>query len=107
VILIAGGVDKGASYLFWKQHFAGKVKKIIAIGQAAAKIYSELHPYFNVKLADTLSSAVQSAAMEAESGDSVLLSPGCSSYDMFRDYAHRGEEFQRYVSTIFEGRKGS
>jgi UDP-N-acetylmuramoylalanine--D-glutamate ligase len=100
VILIAGGVDKGASYLLWKDHFSGKVKKIIAIGQAAPKIYSELHPYFNVQLADTLSSAVQDAAADAESGDSVLLSPGCSSYDMFRNYAHRGEEFKRYVEML-------
>ncbi len=97
VILIAGGVDKGASYLLWKDSFAGKVKKIIAIGEAAPKIYSELHPYFNIKLADTLLSAVQEAKTDAESGDSVLLSPGCSSFDMFRDYAHRGEEFQRFV----------
>jgi UDP-N-acetylmuramoylalanine--D-glutamate ligase len=100
VILIVGGVDKGASYFLWKEHFAGKVKKIIAIGQAAAKIYSELHPYFNIKLADTLSSAVEAAVIEAERGDFVLLSPGCSSFDMFRDYAHRGEEFQRYVDMI-------
>ncbi len=98
VILIAGGVDKGASYLLWKDSFAGKVKKIIAIGEAAQKIYSELHPYFNIKLADTLLCAVQTARAEAESGDSVLLSPGCSSFDMFRDYAHRGEEFQRLVN---------
>ena len=106
VILIVGGVDKGASYLPWKDHFLGKVKQIIAIGVAASKIYSELHPYFNIKLADSLASAVETAASDAERGDSVLLSPGCSSYDMFRDYAHRGEEFQRHVQ-IIEGRRGS
>ena len=105
VILIAGGVDKGASYLMWKEAFLGKVKKIIAIGEAAPKIYRELHPYFNIKLADSLSSAVEAAAGEAEKGDFVLLSPGCSSFDMFRDYAHRGEEFQYYVAQI-EGRRG-
>jgi UDP-N-acetylmuramoylalanine--D-glutamate ligase len=98
VILIAGGVDKGASYLLWKEAFADKVKKIIAIGQAAPKIYSELHPYFNVKRVETLHSAVMEATADAQSGDSVLLSPGCSSFDMFRDYAHRGEEFQRFVN---------
>jgi UDP-N-acetylmuramoylalanine--D-glutamate ligase len=106
VILIAGGLDKGASYLLWKDHFLGKVKQIIAIGQAAPKIYNELHPYFNIKLADSLASAVKTAAQDASRGDSVLLSPGCSSYDMFRHYAHRGEEFQRYVRSI-EGRRGS
>lgn len=100
VILIAGGVDKGASYMLWKEHFLGKVKQIVAIGQAAPKIYSELHPYFTIKLADTLEAAVQVAAIDAESGDSVLLSPGCSSFDMFQDYAHRGAEFQRNVNII-------
>ncbi len=106
VILIAGGVDKGASYLLWKDRLQGKVKQIIAIGEAAGQIYKELHPHFTIKLADSLSSAVDAAAACAESGDSVLLSPGCSSFDMFRDYAHRGEEFQRIVQTL-EGRSGS
>jgi UDP-N-acetylmuramoylalanine--D-glutamate ligase len=100
VILIAGGVDKGASYLLWREPFAGKVKKIVAIGQAAPKIYRELHPYFNVKCVETLLLAVQEAITDARQGDSVLLSPGCSSFDMFRDYAHRGEEFQRCVNII-------
>lgn len=100
VVLIAGGVDKGASYLLWKEPFLGKVKQIIAIGQAAPKIYRELHPYFNVKLTDSLASAVGEAAASAVRGDFVLLSPGCSSYDMFRDYAHRGKEFQDCVQLI-------
>jgi UDP-N-acetylmuramoylalanine--D-glutamate ligase len=100
VILIVGGVDKGASYLPWKERFLGKVKLIIAIGAAAPKIYRELHPYFNIKLADSLSLAVELAAKGAKRGDSVLLSPGCSSYDMFESYAERGEEFQRHVQSI-------
>ncbi len=105
VILIAGGVDKGSSYLLWKDHFAGKVKQIIAIGQAAQKIYNELNPHFNVKLAETLDLAVQTAADDAKQGDTVLLSPGCSSYDMFRDYTHRGEAFQHCVYKLYEGRR--
>ena len=97
VILIAGGIDKGASYLLWKEPFLGKVKHIIVIGQAADKIERELNPYFNIKRAETLGCAVALASSIAEKGDHVLLSPGCSSYDMFRDYAHRGEEFQHQV----------
>lgn len=104
VILIAGGVDKGASYLPWREHFSGKVKQIIAIGQAAEKIYEELHLYFNIKLADSLSLAVDVAIASAERGDAVLLSPGCSSFDMFRDYAHRGEEFQHCIHTYRRSR---
>jgi UDP-N-acetylmuramoylalanine--D-glutamate ligase len=100
VILIAGGVDKGAAYFPWKEPFTGKVKQIIAIGAAAPKIYNELHSFFNIKLADSLAAAISIAASDAREGDCVLLSPGCSSYDMFRNYAHRGREFQRYVHTI-------
>ena len=100
VILIAGGVDKGASYLQWKESFSDKVKQIIAIGEAAPKIYEELNPYFNVKLAETLPAAVRSAADDAKNGDFVLLSPGCASFDMFTGYAHRGEEFQRCVKLL-------
>jgi UDP-N-acetylmuramoylalanine--D-glutamate ligase len=99
VILIAGGVDKGASYQPWKKCFAGKVKKVIALGQAAAKIAQELGPEFEVEIAATLQEAVQKARQEAQRSDSVLLSPGCSSYDMFRDYAHRGDEFKKFVLT--------
>ena len=100
VILIVGGVDKGASYLPWKEAFAGKVKQMIAIGQAASKVEEELHPYFKIKRAETLLLAVESAARDAAEGDCVLLSPGCSSFDMFRDYKHRGEEFQRIVNKL-------
>ena len=100
VILIVGGIDKGASYLPWKLPFSGKVKQMVAIGAAARKIYEEMHPYFNITLADSLASAVHTALGNAEKGDCILLSPGCSSFDMFRDYAHRGEEFQREVNSI-------
>ena len=56
-------------------------------------------------MADSLANAVAEAAACAASGDHVLLSPGCSSYDMFRDYAHRGEEFQRHVQDLVEERR--
>lgn len=97
VILIVGGVDKGASYLPWVEPFKGKVKKMIALGQAAGKICEELKPFFEIEQVDSLFAAVTLAKNLAVPGDSVLLSPGCSSYDMFENYAKRGEEFQRCV----------
>ncbi|MBY0528872.1 MAG: UDP-N-acetylmuramoyl-L-alanine--D-glutamate ligase [Rhabdochlamydiaceae bacterium] len=100
VVLIVGGVDKGASYLPWKEHFQGKVKRLVAMGQAAQKIDQELSSSFNFDHAGSLSEAVQLAKACAEAGDCVLLSPGCSSFDMFVDYAHRGEEFKRAVLTL-------
>jgi UDP-N-acetylmuramoylalanine--D-glutamate ligase len=100
VILIAGGVDKGAPYTAWIQPFMGRVKGIYAIGQAAQKIQEQLAAHFPVSICESLEQAVGQAAERAEKGDHVLLSPGCASFDMFRDYAHRGEEFQRIVGQL-------
>lgn len=100
VILIAGGVDKGASYLPWKRCLSGKVKKMIVLGQAAQKIIQELGKDFSIIHVETLASSVEMGYALASEGDCVLLSPGCSSYDMFCDYTHRGKEFQRCVHLL-------
>lgn len=97
VVLIAGGVDKGGSYALWSQELQGKIKSIIAIGEAAEKIAGELKGYFPVEIVASLEAAVVKAGQQAEKNDSVLLSPGCASFDMFRDYKQRGEEFKRIV----------
>lgn len=100
IILIAGGVDKGAPYVPWIEVFRNKVKYICAIGQAAVKIHEQLALHYPVIIFESLKEAVHHSARLAESGDIVLLSPGCSSFDMFKDYAHRGEEFQRIVKEL-------
>lgn len=105
VILIAGGVDKGASYAPWKECFREKVKKIVVLGQAAEKIREELQELFPVEKVETLSQAVDKAAEYAKAGDAVLLSPGCSSFDMFCDYRDRGKQFQNFVHHLRERRK--
>jgi len=105
VILLAGGVDKGASYSIWTQYFKDKVKELFVFGQSAEKIRKELGVFFKVTSVGSLSEAVALASASASFGDVVLLSPGCSSFDMFRDYAHRGEEFQKCVN-LLEPRSG-
>ena len=100
IILIAGGVDKGSSYTAWLQGFKNKVKYICAIGHAACKIKAELSHCIPVEIFKDMDEAVRKAAHLADQGDNVLLSPGCASYDMFRDYVHRGEEFQRIVRSL-------
>jgi len=100
IILIAGGVDKGSSYTPWIKAFDGRVKAIFAIGKAADKIREELRGHLNVALCESLEQAVVNASNFAKQGNIVLLSPGCSSYDMFKDYAHRGQEFQRIVNSL-------
>lgn len=100
ILLIAGGVDKGFPYTSWRKNFNGKVKSIFAIGQSSVKIKEDLDGAIPVSLCDTLEKAVISAAAAAVAGDIVLLSPGCSSFDMFNDYIHRGQEFQRVVHAL-------
>lgn len=102
IVLIAGGVDKGASYSPWIPVFRDKVRAIYAIGQAAPKMKNELAAAFPVEIESCLENAVKKAAMTACPGESVLLSPGCSSFDMFRDYEHRGEEFKKFVFELTE-----
>lgn len=99
-ILIAGGVHKGSSYTPWIEKFSEKVKKVFAIGEAAPIIQSELHAHLPVELCSDLEDAVKKGFKEASKGDVILLSPGCSSFDMFRDYAHRGDEFVRIVKGV-------
>lgn len=100
IVLIAGGVDKGFPYSPWIPAFDGRVKAICAIGQAAEKMKRELGPHIPVEVFQTLQDAVVYASKLAEKGSAVLLSPGCSSFDMFKDYAHRGKEFQRLVKAL-------
>lgn len=97
IILIAGGVDKGASYKPWIQSFFGKVKKLIVFGEAAHKMELELSNDFNLKRVGTLMEAVEDANRCAASGDTVLFSPGCSSYDQFANYEERGNTFKKIV----------
>jgi len=100
IILIAGGLDKGASYQPWISQFKDKVKNILVIGQASNRIQQDLNHHMPVEILESLESAVSRAAQLAKNGDSVLLSPGCASQDMFKDYIHRGEVFQQVVKSL-------
>ena len=97
VILIAGGVDKGSSYAPWLGCFQGKVAKVVVFGQAAEKMERELGAVFSVNRVSTLKEAVQAARMMSREGDTVLFSPGCSSYDQFANFEERGEMFKKIV----------
>ncbi|HSW72479.1 MAG TPA: Mur ligase family protein [Chlamydiales bacterium] len=102
VNLIVGGVDKGAPYFPWKKAFKNRVKRIYAIGLAAKKIKEELESDFEVILEDSMSQALSSAYKSAEVNDIILLSPGCSSYDSFRSFEHRGDEFRFQVQQLIK-----
>lgn len=97
VHLLAGGVDKGASYQVWQASFTGKVKKIYIFGEGSERMARETSTFCSVEIVGDLEKAVRAATLSAKKGECVLLSPGCASWDMFRDYAHRGEEFRRHI----------
>ncbi len=97
VILIVGGLHKGSSYAPWVRAFQGKVRQLIAYGQASSIMEKELASHFMFRRLEKFADAVRYAQSEAQPKEVVLLSPGCSSYDQFRNYEHRGEEFKRLV----------
>jgi len=99
-VLIAGGVHKGTPYTSWKDCMAGTVRHIVAIGQAAELIHRDLSDTLPVQICNNLPEAIEKAMEIAQHGDNILLSPGCASYDMFTDYAHRGNEFKRIVDAL-------
>ena len=93
VIVIMGGRDKGGSYAVLKDLVKERVKRLIAIGEAREKILSALGGLMHGEGTRTLAEAVHLAHQAAAPGDVVLLSPGCSSFDMFTDYVERGDAF--------------
>ena len=101
IILIAGGEGKGQDFSPLSQVLARHAKAIILIGRDAPLIRSAIESSgATIRDADTLERAVESAAGMAESGDLVLLSPACASFDMFKDYAHRAQVFIDAVSEL-------
>ena len=99
VVLIAGGKDKGGSYKVITDQM-GKIRALILIGEAKEKIKAELGSYTDTYMENDLSGAVKRAFQVAKDGDVVLFSPMCSSFDMFRDYKDRGNQFKTMVESL-------
>jgi UDP-N-acetylmuramoylalanine--D-glutamate ligase len=100
VILLAGGVDKGGSYEPLRSLVRQRVKRLVLFGEAREKIRRSLGEETETMLVASLEEAVARASAAARSGDTVLLSPACSSFDMFRDYAERGDRFRALVEAL-------
>lgn len=97
VILIAGGRDKDGDFSLLSSPVKSRVKKLILIGEAREKIKEFLGGLTETIFADNLEEAVMISIKSASKGDVVLLSPACASFDMFRDYKDRGEQFKKIV----------
>lgn len=100
VILIAGGKDKGFNFRMTAPLIREKVKACILIGEMREQIFQAWKNSTSCVFADSLEEAVGMAAKLGQKDDVVLLSPGCSSYDMFENYEERGEVFRRAVNHL-------
>ena len=99
--LILGGRDKGNDYSELIEQVRDKVHTIIAIGESKDRVEAQLGkvpPHFEA--AETMRDAVRQAKKVAKRGEVVLLSPACSSFDMFDDYEHRGRVFKEEVNKL-------
>jgi len=97
VHIIMGGRGKGAPYAPLRELMRGRVKTIFTIGEDAPAIASELSGVAEIEPCGALATAVFRARKRARGGDVVLLSPACASYDQFRNFEDRGDQFKALV----------
>jgi len=100
LVVIAGGDGKGQDFTPLANAFRGKVRTAVLLGRDAGLIETALAGICHTARVENMQEAVRAAARFAQPGDSVLLSPACSSLDMFRDYAHRGNVFAAAVQEV-------
>jgi UDP-N-acetylmuramoylalanine--D-glutamate ligase len=100
VILLAGGVDKGGDYRPLADAIQGKVRRLVLFGAAKGIIAGAVGDLTETTIVDDMAAAVRDAAAHARPGDVVLLSPACSSFDQFRNYAERGRIFKDLVTGL-------
>jgi UDP-N-acetylmuramoylalanine--D-glutamate ligase len=100
VLLIMGGRDKGGDFKALKGLVRKHVKGLIVMGEAAEPIRAVLGQLKPTNVAASMEDAVSTAYQNAEPEDVVLLSPGCTSFDWYRNYAERGDDFRRVVNKL-------
>ena len=103
VVWIAGGTDKGNDYASLIPLVKKKVKALICLGLDNRKLVERFSPVLkNIKEAKSAKEAVETAAGIAEPGDAVLLSPACASFDLFKNYMDRGNQFKSAVQKLIK-----
>jgi UDP-N-acetylmuramoylalanine--D-glutamate ligase len=100
LVVIAGGEGKGQDFKPLAHVFRGKVREAVLIGKDAPAIAAALRGACETRTAASMEAAVAEAQRVAHAGDTVLLSPACASFDMFRDYGHRGDVFAAAVRAL-------
>jgi len=102
VLLILGGRYKGGDFALLGPVLAARGGRVLAIGEARERVRTSLAAAVPVESCSSLREAVERAHATAPPGATVLLAPACSSFDMFRDYAHRGRVFKEEVRRLAE-----
>ncbi|SKA92414.1 UDP-N-acetylmuramoylalanine--D-glutamate ligase [Prosthecobacter debontii] len=100
IVLIAGGKDKQLDYSPLRASLNGQVRAIVCIGEIAASLKNTFEDLLPCCLATDMADAVQQATALSEAGDSIILSPGTSSFDMYSGYGQRGEAFRSAVRAL-------
>jgi len=100
IILIAGGIGKGADFTPLCEPIKKSVRKIILMGEAAKNMATIFKDCGEIEIVNSMKAAVEKADLAALRGDKVLLSPACASFDMFNNFEHRGDEFIKYVKQL-------
>ncbi len=103
ILLIAGGVGKGADFRQLRSSVSARCKMLVLIGESATEMQTSLDGCVEMRRVDSLCQAVAVAAENALPGDCVLLSPACASFDMFANYKERGEAFIQAVDELGGG----
>ncbi|BBF43009.1 UDP-N-acetylmuramoylalanine--D-glutamate ligase [Lachnospiraceae bacterium KM106-2] len=101
-IVIGGGYDKESSYEEWIASFGDKVRYLVLLGQTKDKIAKTAKKmgFSNIVMVETLKEAVEESTKLANKGDSILLSPACASWGMFKNFEERGDMFKQYVNEL-------
>ena len=102
IILLAGGRDKGGDYSLLREPVKERVKTLILMGEAKEKMQGAFQDFLPVHLVGGMEEGVRVARSLAQEGDAILLSPACSSFDMFEDYQDRGRTFKEIVLKLAE-----
>lgn len=101
IVLILGGVDKGNDYHMLKSLVKSKVSSIVCIGEDTKRIHEAFEEDIQLIVnATSMKNAVESAYHLAKKGDTVLLSPACASFDWFKNYEDRGDQFKKAVKEL-------
>jgi UDP-N-acetylmuramoylalanine--D-glutamate ligase len=99
-VLLLGGRHKGEPYTRLAPLLEGRCRLVVAYGEAGAQVEADLRDAVPVSRGTTFDDVLTQARTAARAGDAVLLSPACSSYDMFDNYEQRGETFRAWVQAL-------